>query len=527
MSLLLSPSATSYGSDALSAPLGSTVPRLFTPPLVEGPPGPCGCGCALTPETSFGFDVVEFAEVILGQAPYPWQRFALIHGGEVLPDGRPRARTVLVLVSRQNGKTEIGVDLSAYWQFIDEVPLVLGTSTKTEYAKESWLKAVKLVEGAEALADQRAKRWTRNTNGEQESWTEAGSRYKIAASNAEGGRSLTVHRLLLDELRQHHDYSAWDASVPAGNAVRDFQAWALSNAGDDRSVVLNELRAACIKFIESGEGDPRTMLMEWSADDDADPFDVDQLAQANPSVGYGGLEMDTLISQARKAVAAGGQALTGFKTENMCIRVKMLNPAIDPGAWRRCFDPGDLSSARSRLAVCLDISPDGSHATLAAAAVMPDDRVRMETVASWDGPGCTDRLRRDLPGWISRLKPQALGWFPSGPAAALTSDLADRRKSGARGWPPRGVTVAEIRGEMAAVVMGFAEQVTAGRVVHSGQALLDAHVAGAERLRRGDTWVLSRRGEGNVDAAYAAAGAVHLARGLPPRSSKPFLITSD
>lgn len=519
----------SCASGVSAAPsLGSTTPRLYTAPLVTGAPGPCGCGCALTPDTSVGFDQVEFAADVLQRPADPWQRWLMIHAGELLPDGRPRFRTVLVMVARQNGKTETPVILSAYWQFIEAVPLILGTSTKIEYAKESWQKAVRLVERCEALADLRGAKWTRNTNGEQESWTEEGARYKIAASNAEGGRSLTVHRLILDELRQHHDYSAWDASVPAGNAVPDFQAWALSNAGDDRSVVLNELRAACLKFIDSGEGDPRTGLFEWSAPDDADPLDVSALAQANPNLGRR-IDLETLLGQARRAVAAGGEALTGFRTESMCVRVKMVNPAIDPGAWRRCADPGPMDEVRSRLALCLDVSPDGLHATLAVAGILPDGRARVETVAAWEGQGCAERLRRDLPGWIDRIGPKVLGWFPAGPAAALAADLADRRKSGVRGWPPRGVTVSEIRGETAAVVMGFAEQVTAGRVAHSGQPLLDAHVGGAERLRRGDTWVFWRRGSGHVDAAYAAAGAVHLARTLPRQSAgiPDLVIVSD
>jgi hypothetical protein len=84
---------------------GSTLPRIATPPLVAGPPGPCGCGCALTPATSYGFDVIEFAEYI-GRPLDPWQRYLVIHAGE-LEKGRgqegekPRFRQVLVLVSRQ------------------------------------------------------------------------------------------------------------------------------------------------------------------------------------------------------------------------------------------------------------------------------------------------------------------------------------------------------------------------------------------------------------------------------------------
>jgi hypothetical protein len=53
------------------------------------------------------------------------------------------------------------------------------------------------------------------------------------------------------------------------------------------------------------------------------------------------------------------------------------------------------------------------------------------------------------------------------------------------------------------------------RTFHSGDGLLTAHVTGSEKLKSGDTWRFSRRGRGHCDAAYAAAGAAHLARLLP------------
>jgi len=488
--------------------LGSTTPRLWTPPLRE-----------LTPATSFGYDVIEFADDVLRHPLDEWQQWLVVHAGELLEDGRPRFRKVLVLAARQNGKTELPVVLTLYWQFVEAVPLTLGTSTKLDYAKESWTKAVRLAEACPELDGLRAGRWKREANGEQESWTSEGARYKIAASNAEGGRSLTIHRLILDELRQHHDYSAWDAAVPAGNAVRDFQAWAMTNAGDDTSVVLNDLRESALAYNDTGEGDYRLGLFEWSAPDDADPLDVDALAQANPNLGRR-IDPEALLADAARAVQKGGEALTGFKTENMCIRVRLLNPAIDASAWRACFDPGDLAAVRSRVAVCLDVAPDGRHATLVAAAVLADGRARVEVVKAWDN---TERLRRDLPRLLARVKPKKLGWFPRGPAAALAADLADR---GRAGWPPKGVEVAEINGEVTAVCMGLEEQVGAGRVAHSDDPLLNAHITGAERLRRGDAWVFSRRGEGHCDGAYATAGAVHLARTLPAPVGKPRLVVA-
>lgn len=152
--------------------LGSTEPRLWTPPLRE-----------LTPETSYGFDVNRFARNQLRHPLYPWQEWLTIHAGELLPDGRPRFRIVIVLVARQNGKTEVLVVLCLYWQFIEAVPLILGTSTKLDYARESWQKAVKLAEKTEALDNLRPTKWKKEGNNEQVSWTLEDSRYKIAPAN--------------------------------------------------------------------------------------------------------------------------------------------------------------------------------------------------------------------------------------------------------------------------------------------------------------------------------------------------------
>lgn len=513
MTALPEPLGTNFGPGEL---LGRTEPRIWTPPLRE-----------LTQDSSYGFDVIEFARDVLCAPLDPWEAWLAIHGGELLPDGRPRFRTVLVLVARQNGKTHLLVVLSLFWLFIEQVRLVLGTSTNLDYARESWEKAVDLAESCEELAEE--VQAVRKANGEQFLRTVYKSRYKIAASNRKGGRSLTIDRLIMDELREHHDWSAYNAAMPAMNAVPDAQAWLISNQGDDRAVVLDSLRKAALQRIADGtvdadDGD-RLGLFEWSAPDGSKPTDLAALAAANPNLGYR-IDPAGLLTDARRAEAAGGEELAGFKTEILCMRVPMLDPAIDGEKWADCLDPGDLADARSRVALCVDVSIDGQHATLAAAAVLPDGRVRVEVVAAWDGPGCTQALRQELPGHVQRVRPQKLGWFPAGPAAAVAADLADRKQPGRAAWPPRGVTVEEIRQETTAVCMGFAEQVSSAQVAHSDDPLLNAHVAAAEKLRQGDAWRFTRRGAGHCDAAYSLAGATHLARTLPPAPAKPLVMVA-
>lgn len=505
---------------------GATVPRIYTPPLVTGPPGPCGCGCALTEATSEGFEFVAWTEKI-GHPLRPFQRFVAIHALELLPDGRPRFRIVLLLVSRQNGKTELPKLLAAWWQFVRKVPLILGTSTQLSYAKESWMKTIKLVAGVKALNRDHApgNRWYRRTNGECESWSTAGSRYKIAASNAEGGRSLTVDRGIADELRQHETYDAWDALEPACSP-RDAQLWAMSNAGSMKSVVLNDLQDSAHEFIRTGTGDRRLGLFEFSAPDGSDPEDVDALLQANPAVGYG-LDLEVLLAGAERAKRLGGASLAGFQTERMCIRVKLLDPAIDPAAWSSCVDPGDMSEVRSRVALVFDVNLSMTHATLYAAAVLADGRVRVEPVRAWSGKGCADRAARQIPALVAEVRPRAFGWLPSGPAASVASKLKDRSTGARRGeWPPPGVVVEEIRGEVTAICMGLAQLVDAGQIAQSEDPLVDTQIEGTEKAPQGPkAWVFVNP-SGDCDAVYALAGAAHLAQTMPASIGRPRLITA-
>jgi len=461
----------------------------------------------------------------------PWQRWLVIHAGELLPDGRPRFRIVHVQVARQNGKTEVPAVLSVFWQVVDQWPLILGTSTKIEYAKESWMKAVRYAEKAPGLVGivpPKRRLWTRQANGEQESWL-CDCRYKIAAANEEGGRSLSLDRLILDELRQHHSYVAWDAAVPATNARPYGQVWTLSNAGTDRSVVLNDEREAAMRYLDTGDGDRRRGWFEWSCEADADPCDLEALAGANPALGYM-LDPEALLSEARVAVAIGGDKLRGFLTESMCVRVHHLDPAIDGGHWAACGPlPGrpaaSLASWRSRVALCVDLAPDGLHAAVYAAAVAHDGLVHVDPVKAWTGPDAGASLRRELPGLVARVRPRVVGWYPDGGAAAVAAELAERK--GTRGWTPSGTSVEAIRGDTAAVCMGLVDLVTTGQMRHPDDPLLNAQVAGADKLKRGDRWVFARSGAGYVDALYAAAGAAHLARTLPPSVGRIRVVTPN
>lgn len=480
--------------------LGRTQPRIWTPPLRD-----------LNPSTSYGYDVADFARDVLDEPLDPWEEWFVIHAGELLPDGRPRFRTVVGIVARQQGKSHLLRTLILYWMFVEQQPLILATSTDRSYAKNAWRAAVDQAKANPYLAPELHRRPTVEQLGEEVLRTAAGSRYRFAATNRRTGRSLTINRLVLDEIREHHNWEAWSAATFAMNAVPNGQAFAVSNQGDTTSVVLNSLRESAVRHLDNGDGDPRMGIFEWSCPPGSDPTDIHALAHSCPNLGRR-TDADTLLGAARRAVTAGGEELTAFRTEVMCQRVNLLDPAIDPDRWARAAttQPVDLAEHRDKVALCLDVSLDGSHAALVAAAAI-DGHVHVEVVEAWNGYGCTKILRDQLPDLVRKVAPRVVGWFPAGPGAAVAADLRVRR-----GWPPRGTQLVEIGAETSAVCMGFAELIAAGDIAQPDDDMLTAHVASAQKLVRGDRWTFTRKGAGPIDGAYAAAGAAHLARTLPP-----------
>ena len=319
---------------------GATVPRVYTPPLVEGPPGPCGCGCALTPETSDGFNAVEFATQYLGLTLRPWQRWLLIHMLERHPSGRGyRFRTIIVLVARQNGKSTVSQVLALWWLYVLGVNAVLSAAQDLPTAEKIWDEAVEMAKDNPVLADGMGR--PVYTNGKRQfklikdrDAGYCGGSWYVKAASRSAGRGFTGNRVMLDELREHQTWDAWGAITKTTMAIEDAQIVGLSNAGDPTAIVLDRLRRLAHEALGDPDGivadyaatrqlaeevqtaefdedeladldefDPDDdeladdlAIFEWSASPGCKLTDRDEWAQANPSLGYGGFTERNIAS---------------------------------------------------------------------------------------------------------------------------------------------------------------------------------------------------------------------------------------
>ena len=349
---------------------GKTEPRLFTPPLRK-----------LTRNTTLGYDVIDYSEQVLKQKLYPWQEWFFIHALEIVGSlnskWRFRFRTVLLLISRQNGKTVASKVLASFFLNVLRVSNVFGTSLSLDKAEEVWEGVIKDQEESPVLNKQ-IERIARS-NGNKRLFLKDGRVYKVGAPTRRAGRGDSNDLVMLDEVREHRDWETWSAAAASINAKPNGLIVCFSNAGDPDSVVLRQLRAQAVGNDAEfgGDVDSSTLgLFEWSAPDGAATDDMEALAQANPALGYGLLTERALMANRQTFPEAK------FRSECMCQQVETILPAPFPdGAWQNGTDTESFIAGESQIYYGIDLSQDRRWTSIGACGLREDGNWHIELVA--------------------------------------------------------------------------------------------------------------------------------------------------
>lgn len=355
--------------------MGKTEPRIFTPPLRE-----------LTEDTSLGFAAIEYAKTVLGKKLYPWQEWELIHLLEIIGDletgWRFRFRTVLILISRQNGKTVLSEVIASFFLNVLCVDSIFGTSLSLDKAEEVWEAVIQDQESVEELSSE-IERISR-TNGNKRLILTGLRQYKVGAPTRRAGRGDSNDLVMLDEIREHRDWETWSAAAASTNAKPNGLIVCFSNAGDPDSIVLRQLRDMAIEHITGakssdfgGSIDGETLgLFEWSSAEGAKTDDMEELAQANPALGYGYLTERALLSN--RATFPENK----FRSECMCQQVETILPQPFPdGAWNAGIDVSSHIAQESELYFGIDLSQNRRWTSIAVAGLREDGNMHIEVVA--------------------------------------------------------------------------------------------------------------------------------------------------
>jgi hypothetical protein len=436
----------------------------------------------------------------MGIELHQWQRMV----GDVSLELRPRSGSGLrlaagivgVMVGRQTGKTtwaaariaaqamlpsrsdiakRVGLD-SIKPQHIAFTAQDRTAALKRFEEHVEWLMSGELRRQVQTVRRQRGDEMVRFRNG---------STYSVVTPSATGARGSSLDLAIIDEALAHD--SSLLAAIRPTMAQRDgasgcigAQLVIVSNAGDERASLLNGERERGRRAVV--DGDELRCWFEWSAADDADPYDEATWRATIPTLD----QPDGLSSEFLRLEAETMQP-DDFRREYLCMHTLRPEATLfDRDTWERA--PATALGAPAAFAV--DAMPNGDAAAVVVASGGGDVELQLEVVDHQLGVGWVPaRVIELYERWQVPVVVDALG-----PLAWLIPALVRA-----------GVELVEARtADVLDAAAAFRVAVAAGRVAHPPDPRLSAAVQAARGRRVGARMGINRDVPSDVSVLVAA-----------------------
>jgi hypothetical protein len=422
------------------------------------------------------------------------------------------ARTVLVVVSRQNGKGSLLEALALSAALMEQGRTIAWTAHEHKTAQEAYRRLQFLISSSEELARQ----VRRSVKGNNETSIEFlnGSRIVFTTRTSGALRGFTISLLIMDEAYALTD-DQMSAILPTLSAAKNPQVWLTSSPplSSDTGEVMFQLREAAlagaegIAYFDWGvPGVDLSDLVEVALDD------VQLWAATNPAYG---------VRINHQAVLAERASMTkeAFARERLGIwprRMTKGSGVVDAELWAELADT--TAPRPADVVFAIDINPGRTYTAIVACGLRSDGA--MQTLVIDYRPGTAwvvDRLA-DL---RDRWSPLAIALDVKGPAASLLLDL-DRLgiKSPEDLERPRRGDLAVPNAQQVAQAYGlWIDAVREKRLRHLDEGPLNLALTGAKTrsLAGGTAW--DRKGDTDICplvastlAHWAYVTRAHLAR---------------
>lgn len=435
--------------------IGSQTPRLLLRPDAE--------------VSSAGAEAAELAEAV-GLILDPWQRLCLDAILAERADGSPAAFEACLICPRQNGKGAVIEAVELAWLFLLGERLILHSAHEFKTANEAFLRLAALIDGAPEL--RRKVAHIRYANGEQGIELRDGRRLKFVARSRGSGRGFSGDKLVLDEAYEL-DAAAMAALLPTMSARPNPQLVYASSAPMPTSTHLHSVRQRAIKAIDAGDRSGRLTLLEWSADPQDDLTSPVTFAKANPALG-----IRISVEFVKNELAVMSENLREFARERLGIPDGQdgAQTAIPFDSYEQLVDLD--SEIDGRVTMALDVNPERSWATVAAAGRRRDSLAHIEVVDRRPGTAWVlDRLMELWKKWQAPVRIDS-----ASPAASFIPDLE-----------AAGVQVVEVGlKEMTRSCGALWDAMLNQRLRHLDQASLSNAITGARKRSVGDAWAWAR-----------------------------------
>ena len=439
--------------------------------------------------TSAGPDAVEYA-AHCGLDLDEWQGHTLECWLGEREDGKWAAFECCGVVARQNGKGGILEARELFGCQVAGERLIVHTAHELATVEEAFERMKAIIDAAPLKLRQQAMKPIEG-NGRQTIRWKNGARIKYRSRSKASGRGLSGDVVILDEAMMSVTPAMLGALVPLMSARTDLtvggpQLIYTASAGLAESDHLRKLR----ERAQTGN-DPSLAYVEWGNDNDTDLDDREAWRRANPALG---IRISEEFVERERAALPDEE----FARERLGIWEVASGARVVPeGLWdAQSIGESDVEPV-SPVAVAFDVSPDQQWGAVAVAGRRGDGRWQ---VGTWEALPGDDWLVDEIADLLEARTVCQVVCDPVSPAGALIDPLTQR------GIEVRTVSLREL----GQACSGFYSDLSAGRLVHTGQGVLDAAVGAARKRNVGEAgWAWKRR---DPSADITPLMAVTLAR---------------
>ena len=429
-------------------------------------------------------DDAAFLSSRYGLNPDPWQLAVLRGWMGVREDGRWASSRCGLSVPRQNGKNSL-LEMRELYGMLELGERILHTAHEVKTAAKAFQRLLYFFDNPRMFPKLHARATTiRRANGQEAIKLDNGASFELGARSKGAGRGFSVDLLVMDEA-QELDEDALAALLPTISVSPNPQT--ILTGTPPAAGMAGEIFTKARNIGLDG-GDGRLCWMEWSCENSVNLDDPAMVAQANPALGIR-LAMATVLDEraAFSDDATFGRERLGIWDGAASHRV------IGADSWAVCAD-ANLVDSGGEIAVALDVSPDRSMATIAAASWSADGVPYLDVVET----------RRGEADWgVQRF----VDMCESHDVRAVVVDGMSAAHSLVDPLRQKGVTVTVTTArQMAAAFGGFFDAVMDGQVKHLDQPLLNIALSVARKRRIGDSgfgW--SRKDSGSDITPVTAA----------------------
>lgn len=437
---------------------------------------------------------------------YNYQKWLLKHALETYPPGHPKAgilryRQVLILIARQNGKTEIGAGAGIYGLRRTPGDQIIGVAASAQQAGVLYSRTMQAIERTPALK-KRFKKLT-STRGIR---SLEGSSYEIRASKGESLQGVPIEMGFIDEV--HIVKEDLHQAMLAGLGGRDNAILLMiSTAGDETSSLLNKLQergeAALLEPPETN----RFGYFVYEAPEAKIPDDTETLKEwlklANPKIAEGHQDIENLLSDLETMHEAD------IIRYHLNRRYHSVNSFISLDDWNSLRRPkGAVMPKDTPIIFSIERTREWSHATITANTKGKDGVIHTEVIASIVNP-TEDKL---LKLCLDLKKHKPLAYVLDG----------YRFKNLAKALKEKGLVIYAYSGsEVAQACSIFYAKIKTNGLSHAGDPLLLDQIPVCTAVTKGNNFIIGRAvGATEIDSVYSTVLGVYAAETIKEKKAK-------